>query len=634
MSLIPSSVASAGQLPGNYYFTLNGGGGGGAQTLSQSGNNVSLSGGGGSVNIAATTSVASSAQKTTAQTYDGGLLSTTFSGDLFAGRTEIGSGATPTTLSVFQNIDQFGDSCTHQFLTSASVPQASVGLVSGVNLNITSSGGLTMGTSDTGSGNGSVDIIGGEVRMNATDFVGILNGTDLRLSGGLIDNSLASGAAGEFLSCGAGGGVVWATPGGGGGGVQSVDSAGVGSNILVDNTDPANPKVSLDIDGPIAMNSFNITSTGALGIQSDISINLDATQLSFDNLPSASASDILYYDPATKFVTHSAPPNFRPTNQWYVAKNGNDATGDGSYSNPYLTIQTAINEVEAQSTANLIGVVNISPGHYTEDLTFTNGYIALIGTNGNTQDSNELTEVIGNILINITAGADDKFNKQVMLCNLQMTQSPDVADPLVYDTSTKQHTLFLQNSYLFGKGALLHQNSSVDCVTRMTQVEVNQDSAAGIVGPTLRFSSGTVYMERCDVDTNQDTNSMLVDNTAVIARCVLCSFESNSATASAKAVVSIQNNLLHTFGNCSFISVPANWYAIETVGFVAPVFPAGFATSGLNLVSNSILLSATGGAGGVAVKNTGYVYKQNNGSFFGGATGYTSPALVYAYAAM
>ena len=141
-------------------------------------------------------------------------------------------------------------------------------------------------------------------------------------------------------------------------------------------------------------------------------------------------------------------------------------------------------------------------------------------------------------------------------------------------------------------------------------------------------------MERVDVDTNQDVETMVVDGTAVISRCALCSFESSSATASAKAVVSIQNNLLHTFGNCSFLSVPANWYALESTGFVAPVFPAGFGTTGLNLVNNSLLLSATGGAGGVAVKNTGYVYKQNNGSFFGSASGYTSPLLVYAYTAM
>jgi hypothetical protein len=76
------------------------GGGGGGQVLSQSGNSVFLSGGGGSVNIASTTSVASSAQKTTAMTYNGGLLATTFDGDFFVGRTEVGKPLEPTILTV------------------------------------------------------------------------------------------------------------------------------------------------------------------------------------------------------------------------------------------------------------------------------------------------------------------------------------------------------------------------------------------------------------------------------------------------------------------------------------------------------------------------------------------------------
>ena len=51
------------------------------------------------------------------------------------------------------------------------------------------------------------------------------------------------------------------------------------------------------------------------------------------------------------------------TNVKYVAKNGNDSTGDGSFAKPYLTIQTAINATTAG------GSVIVMPGSYTEDLT-------------------------------------------------------------------------------------------------------------------------------------------------------------------------------------------------------------------------------------------------------------------------
>ena len=100
MSLLPNTVASGGQIPGDLYFALKSDIPA-VQVLSQNGNNVSLSGGGGSVNIAATTSVASSAQKTTAITYDNGFLATTVDGELLIhGRTEVGEPLNPANLSV------------------------------------------------------------------------------------------------------------------------------------------------------------------------------------------------------------------------------------------------------------------------------------------------------------------------------------------------------------------------------------------------------------------------------------------------------------------------------------------------------------------------------------------------------
>ncbi len=276
-------------------FASANGGGGGSQVLSQSGNTVSLSGGGGSVDISTTTSVASSAQKTTAQTYSEGLLATSFDGDIFTKRAQVGSALEPTTLTVFQGIDQIGDNATHTFFTSASVPQASVGLVSGVNLNIASSGSLSINTANTGSGNGSVDIIEGQVRMNATEYVGVLNGTDIRLSGGLIDNSLSSGSAGQFLSAGAGGEVVWATgaegptgPAGATGAegpTGSNASVGAGSNIDVDNSTPGVSVVAVAITSYLDMNAQNIIN-GA-----DIDLKGTAPSLNFlDSLSVQKAS--------------------------------------------------------------------------------------------------------------------------------------------------------------------------------------------------------------------------------------------------------------------------------------------------------------------------------------------------------
>lgn len=57
----------------------------------------------------------------------------------------------------------------------------------------------------------------------------------------------------------------------------------------------------------------------------------------------------------------------KPTNYIYVAKNGNDTTGDGSAGSPYLTISKAITVATAGIT------VFIFPGTYTENLTLKVG---------------------------------------------------------------------------------------------------------------------------------------------------------------------------------------------------------------------------------------------------------------------
>lgn len=75
------------------------------QVLSQSGNDILLSGGGGSVDVSTTTLVAATGVKTTAMTYDAGLLFTSITGDLFVERTEVGTPLTPQPLTVNGSLD-------------------------------------------------------------------------------------------------------------------------------------------------------------------------------------------------------------------------------------------------------------------------------------------------------------------------------------------------------------------------------------------------------------------------------------------------------------------------------------------------------------------------------------------------
>ena len=265
------------------------------QTLSQLGNSVSLSGGGGSVDISLTTSVASSAQKTTAQTYNGGLLSTTFSGDLFAGRTEIGKPIEPTVLSVYSEIDLFGSTGSLEFFDDLAVSRASLALVGGTKLDIVSAGSeLSVRTAGC-----SIDLIDPDIHVMA-DNMWLQGTTALRLDSSIVDNSVSGGTAGQYLGCGAGGEVLWATiPGGSG-----ISAVNAGTNISI--PDPGVPVVSLAISSAIEMNSYNIVSTGALAVQSDVSVVLDAPHVYLQGIPSAVSADTLYYDSVTKEVSYGS----------------------------------------------------------------------------------------------------------------------------------------------------------------------------------------------------------------------------------------------------------------------------------------------------------------------------------------
>lgn len=78
--------------------------------------------------------------------------------------------------------------------------------------------------------------------------------------------------------------------------------------------------------------------------------DLDAAGITISQLPSLASS-----------------PNVAHSNLYYVDKNGNDTTGTGTHSNPYLTIARAITEINGQSpsSSNRFGII-VSSGTYTE----------------------------------------------------------------------------------------------------------------------------------------------------------------------------------------------------------------------------------------------------------------------------
>ena len=77
--------------------------------------------------------------------------------------------------------------------------------------------------------------------------------------------------------------------------------------------------------------------------------------------------EALFAIPNNKAIAVNRPSQINLQNTVYVTFNGNDVTGNGSITKPYKTIQTAIDNSQANST------IMIDTGNYVEDVTITDG---------------------------------------------------------------------------------------------------------------------------------------------------------------------------------------------------------------------------------------------------------------------
>lgn len=241
MALVPSNVASAGQIPGDLYFALK------EdiptqQVLSQSGNAISLSGGGGSVNVAATTAVATSTQKLTGVQYVSGLQSTNFTGQV-----TLDSGLNGSSLYKGGTLE----------LTRDTINPA-----------------LVMSRQDI-VGQGAIEYDGSKFLLPA---VGLNNE--------IYDSMGNPGAAGQQLQS-SGPGLPWVWGAGSGVGLTAVVA---GTNISVDNTNPIAPVVGVAVSSNIDMSGQEILNCA------DITVKGSTPGLNFQNSAGVAQGDLTYIE--------------------------------------------------------------------------------------------------------------------------------------------------------------------------------------------------------------------------------------------------------------------------------------------------------------------------------------------------
>lgn len=250
--------------------------------------------------------------------------------------------------------------------------------------------------------------------------------------------------------------------------------------------------------------------------------------------------------------TVGAASRFKDDTEFYVSNNGLD-TNIGSMLAPFKTIQAGITAAEAVSGVvagvAYLAVVNISSGHYNEDIVFNKGYVVLNGVLS-TQTTSEITELTGGITINCV-GTNDTFQRIVSFQGLNITCP---VGKLALDTSTASHTVSFQDCKIASVGRFFNSTSTApDARFYITNCEINQSDTA-TTDPTLRFNIGGVELERLDIGTAGNASSIEIAGTATLTRMGLSTVENTTASATAAPMLLISSTSLatHSIGTTSF----------------------------------------------------------------------------------
>jgi hypothetical protein len=335
--------------------------------------------------------------------------------------------------------------------------------------------------------------------------------------------------------------------------------------------------------------------------------------------------DVLFSPgPATQTVAYlsdipPAPIIVKDQTEFFVSAQGSNSY-NGGVTQPFLTIQFAIDQAALVAASGNSVIINVAPGVYTENLTFTTGYITLAS-----QATNEnlagVVQVNGTVTVSV-GGANDLFGKMVSFIGFQLGA--------VLDNSTAQHSLAFQSCYLFagsGGSRVLYVNSTStdqrvylqNCTVQSTGAATN--AVIEINNPTSCF----LELDKCDIVAGANIPCLLMSGASRIQRCALCSFANNTSGSNTMAPLITLNTtgFANSVGNNTFLFNTATAQDPTNPNICGIFFGAATLTPpagvfNLFCVQNVFVLTGTTTANHSIAKagpNTPTVILFNNGNF-------------------
>jgi hypothetical protein len=260
----------------------------------------------------------------------------------------------------------------------------------------------------------------------------------------------------------------------------------------------------------------------------------------------------------------------------YVAKNGNDTTGNGSMGAPFLTIAKALTLCNNNSIGSTIYIM---PGVYTENLTLSNLNVSITG-GGVTVGQQLNTTISGNHTYACSTGTNNIWLNQLVLGN------PTASTSLINMSGASAGSLTLSSCVLGDSGVNTITNY-INIVGshsfKMTQCSAFNGATQAITAPLIYLSSATAVISLCTLST---ANNFPVLQVAGSNNPLTLSFSQLSSSWSAGAA---GTNLLGVI-NLATVLTSLQTHSITNCGINSSALASSASTGGVPAVG----VNATG----------------------------------------
>jgi hypothetical protein len=282
--------------------------------------------------------------------------------------------------------------------------------------------------------------------------------------------------------------------------------------------------------------------------------------------------------------TGPAGPPFLSDQIYWVAKNGNDTTGNGSVGNPFLTIAKAV----SLANNNSIGTtVIVQPGVYSENLSLSNRNVSIMGT-GNLPSQQLNTTISGNHTYACSTGTNSVMFSNLLMANPNLNTSLiamsgasvgslTLTGILMGDTGTNQLT-----NYVNVSGAA-HRLT----IERSTMV----NSAQTLTSPMILCDTAIATISLCNFATASTVPCLRIAGASNPLNLSFSSLLCSGATSSALGVVHLATALGSTQTH-AIVSCGINSSALASSSSAGGTPSVGLDATGSSLIFfNNICLT-------------------------------------------